>query len=68
MKLQVVLLPGEDGLVVAECPAIPGCFSQGDTHEEALANITEAIEGCLAVRKEMGLPLVMPVEEVEVYF
>jgi predicted RNase H-like HicB family nuclease len=66
MKLQVVLLPGEDGFVVAECPAIPGCFSQGQTAEEALVNITEAIEGCLAVRKEMGLPLIMQTKEVEV--
>lgn len=66
MKLQVVLLPGEDGWVVAECPAIHGCFSQGHTTEEALANIAEAIEGCLAVRKEMGIPLVMQTEEIEV--
>ena len=66
MKLQVVLLPGEDGWIVAECPAIPGCFSQGHTVDEALANVTEAIEGCIAVRKEMGLPLIMQTEEVEV--
>ena len=44
----VVLTPDlEDGGYVAECPAIPGCVSEGETVEEALANIQEAIEGCL---------------------
>jgi predicted RNase H-like HicB family nuclease len=46
----VVLRPGEDGLIVAECPVIPGCISQGKTREEALANIREAIELCLESR------------------
>ena len=45
--LPVILTPGEDGYVVAECPVIPGCISQGRTREEALANIREAIELCL---------------------
>jgi predicted RNase H-like HicB family nuclease len=40
----VVLRPGEDGWIVAECPVIPGCISQGRTREEALRNIQEAIE------------------------
>jgi len=43
----VVLRPGEDGWLVAECPTITGCISQGKTREEALANIREAIELCL---------------------
>jgi predicted RNase H-like HicB family nuclease len=48
MKFTVLLTPdAEDGGYVAECPAIPGCVSEGDTVEEALANIKEAIEGCL---------------------
>ncbi len=46
-SLPVVLLPGEDGWLVAECPVLPGCISQGRTREEALANIREAIELCL---------------------
>lgn len=66
MKLIVTLRPGEDGWVVAECPAIPGCISQGRTRDEALANIREAIEGCLIVRREQGLPLVVDTAEVEV--
>jgi predicted RNase H-like HicB family nuclease len=43
----VVLHTGMDGWIVAECPIIPGCISQGRTREEALANIREAIELCL---------------------
>lgn len=43
----VVLRPGDDGWIVAECPTLEGCISQGRTREEALANIREAIELCL---------------------
>ena len=48
MKFQVVLEQGEDGYSVAHCPALRGCWSQGKTREEALANIQEAIELYLA--------------------
>ena len=44
MRLKVVLEPSEDGGVTAFVPALPGCFREGDTREEALANILEAIE------------------------
>lgn len=44
MVFKVVLEPGEDGWIVAECPALPGCVSQGRTEAEALDNIREAIE------------------------
>ena len=53
----VRLFPGEDGYIVAECPALPGCFSQGKTEAEAIANIKEAIAGILEVRHKHGLPL-----------
>jgi predicted RNase H-like HicB family nuclease len=43
----VVLRTGMDGWIVAECPIIPGCISQGRTRDEALENIREAIELCL---------------------
>ena len=43
-KYTVILEPGEDGYIVAQCPALPGCWSQGTTREEAMANIQEAIE------------------------
>ena len=66
MKLLVTLEPGEDGFVVAECPAVPGCISQGRTREEALANIREAVLACLEVRAERGLPLTVETREIEV--
>ena len=57
MRLPVVLISGEDGYVVAECPILPGCISQGKTREEALVNIKEAIELCLESREEEGWTL-----------
>ncbi len=50
MRFQVTLTPDEDGWVVAEVPALPGCITQGNTREEALVNIKDAIEGWLHVR------------------
>ena len=49
MKLHVVIEQDEEGYYVAEVPALPGCLSQGKTHEEAITNIKEAIEGWLEV-------------------
>lgn len=47
MKLKVVLHPEEEGGYSVEVPALPGCFSEGETLEEALENIKEAAEGWL---------------------
>ena len=52
MKYKVVISEGEDGWYVVECPSIPGCVSQGKTVDEALANIKDAIQGCLDVLNE----------------
>ena len=49
MKLKVVIHEAEEGGYWAEVPSIPGCATQGDTFEELLENIYEAIEGCLSV-------------------
>lgn len=49
MTLPVVLEAGEDGFVVAECPALPGCVTQGRSEAEALENIREAIAAWVAV-------------------
>ena len=49
MKLKVVVHESEDSGFWAEVPAIPGCATQGDTFEELLANLYEAVEGCLSV-------------------
>jgi len=54
-KFLVTLISGEDGFIVAECPTLPGCVSQGRTKPEALNNIREAIEASLLTRHEMVL-------------
>ena len=46
--------------------SLPGCVSQGETRDEALANIREAIAACLEVRAERGLPLTIETQQVEV--
>ena len=66
MKFVVNLDRDETGMLVAECPAIPGCISQGRTESEALANIREAIEACLEARAANGMPLTVATREVEV--
>jgi predicted RNase H-like HicB family nuclease len=66
MKFVVTLERDEDGYWVVECPAIPGCVSQGKTREEAVQNIQEAIQLCLEVRAEMGLPLTIETRQLEV--
>ena len=68
MRLLVTLERDESGAMVAECPAIPGCVSQGRTEEEALANVREAIQACLEARAEAGMPLTVDIREVEVAF
>jgi predicted RNase H-like HicB family nuclease len=47
MKMRVIIHPAETGGYWAEVPALPGCVSEGDTLDDILANIKEAIEGCL---------------------
>ena len=54
LDLPVVLYPGEDGYIVADVPALPGCVSQGKTEKEALANVKEAAELCLESMEEEG--------------
>jgi predicted RNase H-like HicB family nuclease len=49
MKLQVVIHEAEEGGYWAEVPAIPGCATQGETIEELLQNLYEAVEGCLSI-------------------
>jgi len=52
MKLKVVVHEAEEGGYWAEVPAIPGCATQGETFEELLTNLYEAVEGCLSVDVE----------------
>jgi predicted RNase H-like HicB family nuclease len=66
MQFNIVLDRDEDGVWVIECPSIPGCVSQGKTKQEALKNIKEAIQLCLEVRAERGLPLTIETKQIEV--
>ena len=66
MKLLITIFQDEDGVYIAECPAIPGCVSQGQTEAETERNINEAIKECLAVRAEKGLPLTVSTRQIEV--
>lgn len=52
MKIKVVIHEAEEGGYWAEVPGIPGCATQGDTFEELLKNLYEAVEGCLSVDLE----------------
>ena len=49
MKIKIVVHEAEEGGFWAEVPAIPGCATQGDSMEELMANLREAIEGCLSI-------------------
>jgi len=49
MKLKVIVHEAEEGGYWAEVPAIPGCATQGETVEELLTNLYDAIEGCISV-------------------
>jgi predicted RNase H-like HicB family nuclease len=60
---QVLIFPGEDGQWVAECPSLPGCVSQGQTRQEAVANIREAIEAYVEALRVDALPV--PEEKFE---
>ena len=53
----VVIEQDEDGVFVATCPALQGCYTQGQTYEEAMANIREAIELHLEARRNLGEPI-----------
>ena len=58
MKLKILIHSAEEGGFWAEVPALPGCFSEGETREEVAANIREAAEGWLAVASDRA-----PVEQ-----
>ncbi len=66
MIFNITIERDEDGVWITECPSIPGCVSQGDTKDEAVENIRDAIKVCLEVRAEKGLPLTVETRQVEV--
>ncbi|RMF12742.1 MAG: type II toxin-antitoxin system HicB family antitoxin [Candidatus Dadabacteria bacterium] len=63
MKFRILLEQDEDGIFVAECPALPGCIAQGETRDEALRNIQDAIEGYLHSLREHDEPIPPPIYE-----
>lgn len=68
VKIPVVLREDEDGYYVAEVPIIPGCTAHGKTMAEAMANIRQAAEQCLANREAEGweLPVSYQIAQIEV--
>ena len=65
MKFRIVLKPDiEDGGYNVSCPALPGCHSQGDSVDEAILNIEEAIELCLEVLNERATKSIKPNEQI----
>ena len=66
MQFTITVDRDEDGVWITECPSIPGCVSQGQTKEEAVANIREAIQLCLEVRAERGQPLTIETQQLKV--
>lgn len=63
MKYRIFIEQDEDGIFVAECPALPGCFSQGESRSEALVNIKDAIEGYLASLSKHNEPIPPSIHE-----
>jgi len=61
---KVLLEPAPEGGYVVFCPSLPGCYSQGDTVEESLSNIKEAIQLCLEDMREAGEDLPDPSESL----
>ncbi len=63
MKHRVLIERDEDGMYVVTCPSLPGCVSQGETRQEAIRNIQDAIPGSLHSLKKHDEPNPPPIEE-----
>jgi antitoxin HicB len=63
MKFRIQIEQDEDGKFIASAPTLPGCWSQGDTRDEAIRNITDAIEGYLESLRKHGDPIPPPITE-----
>lgn len=67
-KFTVVVEKDEDGLYVASVPLLQGCYTQGETYEEALENIKDAIKLHIEARRSVGepVPIEVAIDEVQV--
>ena len=67
-QFSVMVERDEDGVFISSCPAFQGCYSQGDTYEEALANLEDAIKLHIEARRALGevIPLEVAIDRVEV--
>jgi len=63
-RIQVIIEQDEDGVYIASCPSLQGCYAQGDTFEEALENIKDVIEMCLEELVEEEKPISLQYPEV----
>lgn len=67
-RFDIVLIPAEEGGFVVDCPVLPGCTTQGETYDEAIANIREAIELVVEDMRESGeaIPQGVRLEQIEI--
>ena len=63
MKYRIILEQDEDGIYTALCPSLPGCISQGETRNEALKNIKDAMEGYILSLKKHNEAIPTPINE-----
>ena len=63
MRYRIFIEQDEDGIYVAECPSLPGCISQGNSRNEAILNIQDAIEGYLTSLKINNEPIPLSINE-----
>jgi predicted RNase H-like HicB family nuclease len=63
MKVRVIIEQDEDGRFVATCPTLPGCVSEGDTRQEALVNVRDAVAGYVQSLRKHGEPVPPPISE-----
>lgn len=67
-KFRIIIEQDEDGIYIVSCPSLKGCYSQGDTIEEAIENIKDAIRLHIEARESLGepIPIEVLIDEVEV--
>ena len=67
-RFTIVVEQDEDGVYIASCPALQGCYSQGDTYDEAVKNLKDAIRLHIEARREVGesVPIEVMIDRVEI--